>query len=182
MMENWKVLIECDEYEINRDTLQIRRKSNKRIVKDCINKKLGYITCQLNGKNYYKHRIVANNFIDNPNNYEFVDHIDHNRANNSIINLRWVSNRMNQNNRSDQEFVDEISDDCIVVNKYSKWEFEFLFFDPEKDTFYVYNGINYVVKPRFQDKRGYWKICVRDKNNKQRDILYNKFKRENGLI
>lgn len=180
--ENWVILKEDQDYEINCDTLQIRRKSNKKIIKDTFYKSNGYIYCELNGKTYLKHRIVCNNFIDNPNNYDCVDHIDHNRTNNSISNLRWVSRKWNNNNLSNQNFVDEISNDCIVVDKYNNHEFEFLYFDPETDTFYVFNGINYVVKPRFQNKFGYWFVCVCDKNGRNRSISYRKFKRGNGLI
>lgn len=37
------------------------------------------------------HRLVAETFIPNPNNYSDVDHIDRNKHNNSVSNLRWVS-------------------------------------------------------------------------------------------
>lgn len=37
------------------------------------------------------HRLVAEAFIPNPNNLSDVDHIDRNKHNNSISNLRWVS-------------------------------------------------------------------------------------------
>ena len=179
--ENWVTLKEDGDYEINDKTFQIRRVSNKKIIKESVHK-YGYIVCYLNRKNFKKHRIIANNFIENPDNYEFVDHIDRDRTNNSISNLRWVSRKWNNNNKSGQNFVDEISEDCILVDKYSNWEFEFLYFDPETDTFFVYNGINYVVKPRFQDKCGNWKIQIHDTKNKQRSISYRKFKREYGLI
>lgn len=43
----------------------------------------------------YVHRLVARAFIDNPNNLPVVDHIDFNRANNCVENLRWVSQRTN---------------------------------------------------------------------------------------
>lgn len=36
------------------------------------------------------HRLVALAFIPNPNNYETVDHIDFNKGNNRIENLRWM--------------------------------------------------------------------------------------------
>lgn len=45
----------------------------------------------------YLHRIVAQAWIPNPNNYPQVDHIDGCRTNSSIDNLRWCTLSMNQN-------------------------------------------------------------------------------------
>lgn len=59
----------------------------------------GYYCYQLrneNGiKNKYIHRLVAETFIPNPNNLPQVDHIDGNKANNHVSNLRWVTNHEN---------------------------------------------------------------------------------------
>lgn len=44
------------------------------------------------------HRLVAIHFIDNPNNYPCVDHIDTNPENNRVDNLRWASHSMNARN------------------------------------------------------------------------------------
>ncbi len=50
-------------------------------------------------KTFKIHRLIALHYIPNPNNYECVDHKDRNRQNNSIDNLRWVTNQMNCQNR-----------------------------------------------------------------------------------
>jgi len=50
-------------------------------------------------KTFMIHRLIALHYIPNPHNYEEVDHIDRNRQNNSIDNLRWVDRSMNQQNQ-----------------------------------------------------------------------------------
>lgn len=44
------------------------------------------------------HRLVAEAFIPNPENKQFVDHIDTNRRNARVDNLRWVDRNENANN------------------------------------------------------------------------------------
>lgn len=41
------------------------------------------------------HRLLASTFIPNPLNLECVDHIDHNKLNNTLANLQWVSKQHN---------------------------------------------------------------------------------------
>lgn len=46
-------------------------------------------------KGYKAHRLVAEYFIENPNNYKEVNHIDGNKNNNHYINLEWCSRQIN---------------------------------------------------------------------------------------
>ena len=46
------------------------------------------------------HRLLGVQFIPNPSNYTDIDHIDRNRANNDLSNLRWASRSQNLINRS----------------------------------------------------------------------------------
>jgi len=44
------------------------------------------------------HRLLAIQYIPNPDNLPEVDHIDRNRSNNDLSNLRWATHRENLNN------------------------------------------------------------------------------------
>ena len=54
--------------------------------------------CVSHGKTEYVHRLVAKNFIPNPNNLPYVDHINRIRDDNRVENLRWVTALENSNN------------------------------------------------------------------------------------
>jgi hypothetical protein len=52
----------------------------------------GYIQLHLYRKQYFLHRLVAQSFCDNPNNYKYVTHISDEKLDNRAQNLRWVDN------------------------------------------------------------------------------------------
>jgi len=61
--------------------------------------KRGYLTVGLmkNNKQYTKavHRLVAETFIPNPNNFPQVNHINELKYDNRVCNLEWVNNQKN---------------------------------------------------------------------------------------
>jgi len=62
-----------------------------------------------NGKSIYLHRLLGENFIDNPENKPCIDHINRDRMDNRLENLRWVTYSENNYNRD--------AKGCISINK-----------------------------------------------------------------
>lgn len=71
----------------------------KRKKKIATNNGIGYLQVKIEvdrqSKRYYVHRLVAETFIPNPNNYPDVNHIDGDKSNNDISNLEWCSRKDN---------------------------------------------------------------------------------------
>ena len=81
-------------------SLDYRRSGKERILKQYKNKD-GYLFVQLTKcgdcKNYRTHRLVAQAFIPNPENFSEVNHIDEDKTNNCIENLEWCDRLYNCN-------------------------------------------------------------------------------------
>lgn len=78
----------------NEGRVRSLRFNRERIFGNGVNSR-GYVTCVLrkNGEKieYTMHRLVAQAFIPNPNNYNAVHHINHNRSDNRVENLEWMN-------------------------------------------------------------------------------------------
>ena len=61
----------------------------------------GYYAVSLSKNNKHKifliHKLVAQAFIKNPNNYKCINHKDENKSNNYIDNLEWCNHKHNNN-------------------------------------------------------------------------------------
>ena len=74
----------------------------KRFLKTTLSQ--GYYNVKLSkeGKQYCKrlHRLLADTYISNPDNLPFIDHIDRDKTNNDLSNLRWCTRQENSMNAS----------------------------------------------------------------------------------
>lgn len=101
VIEMWKPIKEWEDlYCVNELGEVLNVKTNKTIMGD-INNAGYYRVCFYDKKTnrkkrYFRHRLVALHFIDNPNNYKEVNHIDGDKSNNSVTNLEWVDRKENE--------------------------------------------------------------------------------------
>lgn len=90
----WKKIERNDNYSINKQG-QVRNDKTSHIKKPTLNKRNGYLVVDLYKNNNREkvpiHRLVAEAFIPNLDNKLTVDHLDGDRQNNSIENLRWAT-------------------------------------------------------------------------------------------
>ena len=186
--------INCEvnnDYEIyNEYPFYIRKKKNGKIVKESLNN-YGYVRVSLNRVDYLKHRIIAVQFIpnDEPLIKTDVDHINHNRSDYHLNNLRWVSPSQNQRNKSsynnvEYEYIDyeDTPDDLVEVRDYGKHEFEDYYYSPDNNLFYFDNGINLrVLHVNFDKRNGRAFVHARSNENKNVSIMFTKFKKIYGF-
>ena len=97
-------------YIITSDGKVFNRKTNKELKGTFARNEYHSVQLTINGKpkTLMIHRMVAEMFCDNPNNYSIVDHIDRNKYNNNYTNLRWVDNSANALNIDKRECVNKI--------------------------------------------------------------------------
>ena len=102
----------------------------EKILKVVQRGKHGYLGIGLhkNGKSksFYIHRLVAEAFIPNPNNYKEVNHKDENKQNNRVENLEWCTREYNnrygtRNQRQSESHKGVVSNkrkvQCVTTGK-----------------------------------------------------------------
>ena len=95
----YKTIKDYDNYIIYDDGTVWNTKFNREL-KGSVND-LGYkrVGLSKNGQTqfFFVHRLVAEAFVPNPNNYSIVNHKDENPSNNCADNLEWCSIEYNSN-------------------------------------------------------------------------------------
>ena len=121
----------------------------------------GYIRARIvndNGEvfNALVHRLVAQAFLPNTENKACVDHINRNRSDNRMENLRWVNARENMSNREHrsckQRSVKQMTKDGEVIAIYSRL----------CDAPFPHNNISSACRKRIKSAYGYiWEYVER---------------------
>lgn len=103
ILEEWKVIKGCSNYSIS-SCGKIKNNMTNKILKQQPNPK-GYLSTNIKTDDsqsvrYGIHRLMGLHFLDIIDGKTYVDHIDRNKQNNVISNLRWVTNAENIRNQN----------------------------------------------------------------------------------
>ena len=154
--DNWKTLIENENYEICCEyPCCVRNKRSKRILKPWIDSN-GYLRIDLYhlGKpvHYLVHRLIVNNLMGGIPKGMCIDHINNIRTDNRIENLRVVSyseNSVNKKRKTSFVYFNEIEwDDLSLINQ------DGIYFNPFTKKFYrhIYRDKFRELKIRYRSK------------------------------
>ena len=135
-------------------------KLKERTMKPTI-KSNGYLEVKLTNdnkiKHFYIHRLVAEHFIPNPNNYPQINHKDKNPANNNVDNLEWCDNSYNVIYSNIPEKLKELRGDKVSITNIETNET--IIAKSKRDAAKVLNGtdtgITYAIKNNSLYKRKY---------------------------
>ena len=167
-----------NEYEIMKEYPHvIRKKSNQQISNERIDA-FGYVVVSIYSLTYKNYRLIAQQFIPNPDNLPQVDHKNHIKTDNRIENLRWCDNSTNNKNRLsyngvEAQYVDELPIDVEVIDEFNGWEFENYYIDHSLNIYYD-TGASYRILYKAKGKY----VNMRDITNKKRCLNVKKLARQ----
>lgn len=115
-----------DTYEINENG-DVRNKITENLIEGDINNAGYYRVClykKPRRQRYFRHKLVAELFIPNPNNYKEINHINGNKSNNNYSNLQWC-NRVYNEREARRIGIKEYKPYYVIFNNGNKKEYEF---------------------------------------------------------
>ena len=155
-MEEWKQITDYPNYSIS-NFGNVRNKNGK-LLSPVSN--WGYLRVSINNefgrKCFRVHRLVGLAFLENPKKKKEIDHIDRNKLNNNINNLRWATSAENTRNISKKQNSKSIYKGVTLNN--NKWRARIRihyklihlgYFETEKDAGLAYN--NYILEHKLEE-------------------------------
>ena len=104
----------------------------------------GYIRIAINQRIYFKHKLIAHQWIENdePETKIYIDHIDRNKLNNNLNNLRWVTaseNNKNKNKVKKQpyEYINKLPENTFKVSNFEEIQLDRYYYDTENKQIYL---------------------------------------------
>jgi hypothetical protein len=198
-MNRWQNIIRYPDYQIRvkNGVIQIRSPT-LHILTPTLDDSTGYLVVMLTNANgrrvkEYVHRLTAWQYVTNNNRLEntFVNHVNHNKTDNDIQNLDWVSPKQNGEDKgfrhgvaveilSLDDFWDE-HPNAEIIYEHNNIEFNNLLFCPDvgNEAFYTlmdWNNNCYRCTTLYRNGNRY--IKAKDNDGKCRNISFNKFIRE----
>ena len=175
---------------------QIRSKNGKRNLGGKPNSD-GYIMIRVGpGKMKGKHRLIAQQFIPNPEGLPCVDHMNGIRDDNRISNLRWVSYETNSFNKLGRtpdkpyikrQYSEVANEGLILVDEYNGHYFDKkkhkYYYNPKRNEFYVDQNFEYRVLDVHTNKgseSGF--VALMNNEGKQTNVFFSKFKEQHDIM
>ena len=98
-MEEWRPIKDYENiYEVS-NLGRIKSIKTNKILHNCLHNKYLVVCLCKNGcrKSYRVHRLVAEAFLENPENLPYINHKDEIKTNNNVVNLEWCDAKYNVN-------------------------------------------------------------------------------------
>ena len=154
----------------------------------------GYLSVRLskNNKQTTKtvHRLVADAFLPNINNYEMINHKDENRANNNVDNLEWCTRAYNQNYSINlhperkQLFADNFKKSSSFIKKGvpHKYKQKVALINEQGKTLKVFDNASIAAKELNLDVGNLLAVCKKNANPNRNKIRRRKKCKTGGYI
>lgn len=157
-MEEWKQITDYPNYSVSNFGNVRNNKKNKLLATSISNWGYLRVSLSIKGKRKYFriHRLVGLAFLENPENKKEIDHIDRNKLNNNVNNLRWATSAENVRNVSKRQNTQSIYKGVGKNN--GKWRSRIRvynklihlgYFETEKEAGIAYN--NYILEQKLEE-------------------------------
>lgn len=155
-----KQITEYPQYTIDTDGRVYSIRAMKYLNPIITQKGYAQVNLSVNGKRkaILVHRLVAEAFIDNPLSLPEIDHINTDRADNRVDNLRWCTRQENENNSLTRKHISENSTlkkaIIAIAPDGTITEYESLA-EAERTGLFDHRAISAVCKGKQKTHRGY---------------------------